>query len=170
MSNLREYPIEYFSNKNFDIPSLKSEIEANVLTNTIMNMVDIGTSVIVVMQNSISEEEVIVLDTVVSSHIGDTLKIYRDIVRRAIEFFQESMIDFAGENVAMGITQAGLTKDVNDYLKNVALYGATGSLYEVVAEINTLISNGIPSEFSPFVTEDRMAVLRDRVLTYLGEI
>jgi hypothetical protein len=68
----------------------------------------------------------------------------------------------------MGITQAGKTRSVADYLKNVMFYGQSGSLYEVLAEINTFESEGYPSDLSPFVTQARMELFKQKIEDYLG--
>lgn len=90
-------------------------------------------------------------------------------VKRAVEFGQELMIRFAGENVALGITQAGKTKEVADYLADVTRYLQTGSLYEVINEIDSLILAGIPSELSPYITQVRMEEFKSKVNNYLTQ-
>lgn len=91
------------------------------------------------------------------------------IVSNAIERGKELLIEFASENVLMGITAAGKTKAVADYLQNIDRYARTGSLYECVNEIDTLIAGEIPVDLSPFVTETRLLNFKQLVLDYLGE-
>lgn len=91
------------------------------------------------------------------------------VVKKAVDFGQDLMIKFAGENVALGITQAGKTKDVADYLADVTRYLQTGSLYEVMNEIDSLILAGIPIELSPFVTQSRMEEFKSKVSNYLAQ-
>jgi len=93
---------------------------------------------------------------------------YKAIIRSAIEFFNEIMTEFAGENISLGITQAGKTKDVADYLADVLRYGQTGSLYEVMSECDRLISEGIPAGLSPFVTETRLTTFKGLIQDYLS--
>lgn len=94
--------------------------------------------------------------------------IYKNIIRQALAFFDELMTEFAGENIALGITQAGKTKDVADYLADVLRYGQTGSLYEVIAECDRLINEGIPAGLSPFVTETRLNSVKALIVAYLS--
>lgn len=95
-------------------------------------------------------------------------EIGKDRVRAAISYGLTLMIDFAGENVGMGITQAGKTKDVSDYLIDVTRYLQTGSMYEVMNEIDRLILAGIPVELSPFVTEARMNAFKAKIVAFLS--
>ena len=92
----------------------------------------------------------------------------RKIVSEAISFGSNLIIDFATENVLMGITQAGKTKEVADYLADVMRYAQSGSLYEVLAEVNRLQTAGLPAELAPFVTTDRMNEFKLKIEQYLG--
>jgi hypothetical protein len=98
----------------------------------------------------------------------DYVSIGKKIVRDAIEFGQELVIDFAGENVALGITQAGKTKEVADYLEDVQRYISSGSLYEVIDQIDDLIANTVPSSLSPFVTDERLLEMKEKIEDYLS--
>ena len=90
------------------------------------------------------------------------------IVSQAIEFGNTLIIEFAGENVALGITQSGKTKDVADYLADITRYCQTGSLYEVANEIDRIISEGIPSELDPFVNQTRLTEFKSKIMSYLS--
>lgn len=90
------------------------------------------------------------------------------IVKSAIDFGNELIIGFAAENVSMGITQAGKTKAVADYLVNVTRYAQTGSLYEVINEINRLSDAGLPSELAPFITQTRLDAFKQKIVNYLS--
>lgn len=91
----------------------------------------------------------------------------KSIVIDAKRFGDDLIITFATENILMGITQAGKTKAVSDYLADVTRYAQTGSLYEVVNEIDRLIALGIPSDLAPYVTTQRMTDFKQKVLGYL---
>lgn len=86
----------------------------------------------------------------------------------AIKFGHNLTVKFATENVLMGITQAGKTKEVSDYLADVTRYCQTGSLYEVINEIDRLIASGIPTNLSPFITVDRLNEFKQSTLDYLN--
>ncbi len=100
--------------------------------------------------------------------LEDPLEPYKNLVSNAISYFKEVQIEFAAENITMGITQTGKTKDVSDYLAPVLRYGQTGSLYEVVNEINSLIAATVPADLSPFVTVARLEAFRDNILAKLS--
>lgn len=90
------------------------------------------------------------------------------IINSAITFGSQLVISFAAENMLLGITQANKTKDVADYLANVLRYIQSGSLYEVINEINRLEAEGLPSELSPFITTPRLLLFKNKVEAYLG--
>lgn len=92
---------------------------------------------------------------------------FKDLVLKAISFGNEMIVLFAAENVMMGITQAGKTKDVADYLASMTRYLQTGSLYEAINEIDRLIASGLPSDLNPFVSESRMLVFKSKITEYL---
>lgn len=89
-------------------------------------------------------------------------------IEAAVQFGNTLMIKFASENVLMGITQAGKTKAVADYLADATRYIQTGSLYEVVHEIDRLLGEGVPSDLSPFITASRMNQIKEDILDYLS--
>lgn len=86
----------------------------------------------------------------------------------AINFGYNNTVAFATENVIMGITQAGKTKLVADYLIDVFRYCQTGSLYEVINEIDRLVLQGIPLELDPFVTQTRLEKFKQDIQDYLS--
>lgn len=117
---------------------------------------------------ALSQGEETQLTNLIAAHAGDTLQNIKVIVNNAIKFFQELMVEYAAENVSMGITQAGKTKEVADYLATVMRYGQSGSLYEVVNEVDVLIAEPPPASIDPFVTVSRLQVLKAKVESYLG--
>ena len=99
--------------------------------------------------------------------LSDPLLPYKTIIENAIEYFNEVMVEFAAENITLGITVAGKTKDVADYLQNILRYGQSGSLYEVIAEVDVLKLAGIPANLSPFVTDARLDAFKQKFVDYL---
>ena len=95
-------------------------------------------------------------------------KAIRKIIQDAIKFGNDIIIEFAAENIAMGITQLGKTKAVADYLADVMRYAQTGSLYEVLAEIQRLEGLGLPADLAPFITTERLALFKGKIQSYLG--
>ena len=106
------------------------------------------------------------IESLLSVHAGNPYRVYEQIISRARKYFDDMLEQFGGENIAMGITVLGKTKEVSDYLVDVSRYGATGSLTEVVNTIDSLIADGVPGELAPFVTEDRLNAFRAKILRF----
>ncbi len=68
----------------------------------------------------------------------------------------------------MGITQEGKTGAVADYLQKLNYYISTASLHQAISEIDTLISNTVPVELDPFVTEARLLEYKAKIQEYLS--
>ena len=169
MSNSIIYQKSQTLKGDINILTLEQEINLLNISKIVKTIVDIGTEFVVVFDDDLSVNEVDSLDSAIAIHNHRTpeeeVKI---IVSNAIKFGQELIIDFASQNVLMGITQAGKTKDVADYLSNLMRYAQSGSLYEVINETNLLISQGLPSDLSPFITESRMNEFKQKVIDYLS--
>lgn len=147
------------------------EIEEVIAESTISSVLDftlvIGPILKLVFLSELDAAEKTTLDGIIASHAGDTLAPYRTIIHNAITFFSEIMEVFAAENITMGITYVGKTKEVADYLQNVLRYGQSGSLYEVINEIDSLKTSGVPAELSPFVTDTRLDNFKAKIVSYL---
>lgn len=154
---------------NVNLTKLQQEIETSNIAKTVMNMVDIGSEFAVVFNEGLSIEEKNILDSIISNHNflspADEVKI---VVSNAITFGNNLIVEFASENVVMGITQAGKTKDVADYLSDLMRYVQTGSLYEVINEVDRLIATGLPVNLAPFITEARLISFKQKILNYLA--
>jgi len=160
--------IQYTKNVDFDIDCLKPDIQAVCNSEQIaVEKIEACSNIISVCYSTEPTQDLKnAIQTIVDNHTS--LLIYKTIISNAMNFGATLKIEFAAENIAMGITQAGKTKAVADYLAKVIVYLDTGSLYEVINEVNSLISEGIPSELSPFVTESRLNTFKAKVQTYLG--
>jgi hypothetical protein len=116
----------------------------------------------------LTPEQLTLAQTVIDSHVHISAEqAVFQIVSNAIAFGNDLIVRFAAENVLMGVTQAGKTKAVADYLVDVMRYAQTGSLYEVINEVSRLQSLGVPSGLSPFVTEQRLEQFKQKIITYL---
>lgn len=166
MTNFKEYKISDTLNNSVDEQQLNSEISERL---TIVNLVISDVNIICVFEDDLSSEDVSFLDGVISSHAGNGLEVYERLVSDSIDFFNKLMINCAAQNVLDGITQAGKTKVVADYFADVMRYGQSGSLFEVINEINSKLSEGVPSELNPFVTEEKLINLRSKTLEFLGQ-
>lgn len=83
-------------------------------------------------------------------------------------FGRTMILDFMVENVELGITQAGKTIPVADYLFNLQRYVESGSLYAAIAEIDRLTNAGVPADLNPFVTAQRLATYKTRIIAFIG--
>lgn len=89
-------------------------------------------------------------------------------INEARIFGNEIIIKAAVENVTMGITQAGKTKEVADLFANLQYYLTTGSLHAGVAEIQRIINLGLDPELEPFVTEERLLSYKTKIEEFLN--
>lgn len=89
-------------------------------------------------------------------------------VNGAADWGVNLILSIAVENVLMGITQAGRTKDVSDYCSTVARYLREGSLYAALSEVTALLQAGAPEELNPFITNDRLTATQGKIKQYLG--
>lgn len=87
------------------------------------------------------------------------------IVQLALSYWQQMVIMFAAENIAMGITQAGKTQLISNALEEVLVYGSQGSLWEAYNALNGVI---ITPEMAPFLTADRIEWMRNQMITVIA--
>lgn len=108
-------------------------------------------------------------DNATPSTFARTLQeIVAEKINQAITFGNGVIVDVTIENVTMGITQSGKTRIVSDYCRALKRYLTEGSLYAALEEIENLKTIGVPSEMSPFVTEDRLNICKTKILTFLS--
>lgn len=90
-------------------------------------------------------------------------------INNAAEFGQDLIVQFAVQNVLAGITQAGKTIAVANYLMPVSYYMNTGSLYAAINEINSLIADtsDAKSALSPFITNQILYDYLNKIQSYL---
>jgi hypothetical protein len=88
----------------------------------------------------------------------------KQAVQGAINFGNQLLVDFAAENIKLGITQDGMTKTVRQNMAEVMSAISTGSLYDAIEEIDA-----IPAEAKDdkYITDERLAVYKQRILDYL---
>ena len=151
----------------FDNRALHNAIAASAIVPEVKRVDLTGDVITIEFDDDLSPGEIATLDGILAAHIGDPVHVYASVVQNAIQFFHDAMVVYAAENITMGITQAGKTKDVSDYLVPVMTYGQTGSLYEVINEIDALIAGTVPGDLSPFVTEARLLAFKQKMVDYL---
>lgn len=92
------------------------------------------------------------------------MSMIQKIVSEAILEGQRLIMEFAAENVAMGITQDGMTSVVRKNLEQVTLALMTGSLYDAITEIR-LIPND--QKDLKYITDARLLQFINKIETYL---
>jgi hypothetical protein len=88
-------------------------------------------------------------------------------IAQAMNFGRSLIIRYASENVLMGITASGKTKAVADCLQQLSYYISSGSLYQAISQIDTLISDGLDESLSPFITEARLNTYKAMIVAFL---
>jgi hypothetical protein len=143
----------------------------------------VGSQVIIVFDDGLSNEQHDALSAIVNGHIklttAESLTIYLD--SQVFPFITNLIRLFAAENIAMGITQAGKAGHVLAlFSKPVAIPNEhfqcslknsfdTGSLYVSLDIIEFFRNN--PNEFdglSPFVTDARLLAMKNKIEQFLG--
>lgn len=112
-----------------------------------------------------------------------TLQYTTKLGDKAEEFGKNIMSKFRGENIAMGITQAGMSGPVISVMTeriDVNLDGhpldvkstvETGTLYEAIKVIDhhiTKAQNGDYDSMTPFITEARLVAMKTAIQDYLN--
>jgi hypothetical protein len=95
----------------------------------------------------------------------EQLTFVKTIIDEAIKFGNELIIEFAAENVVLGITQAGMTTAVRSAAAQVINALQTGSLYDAIQECRAIPSE---SKDSIFVTDARLLQFINKIESKLG--
>lgn len=159
----------YTYSKQVNLEKLTEEILASAILKELKGITSHDGYCFIEFDDALDATEELDLGNIVTAHSGQppAKAAIVDMMRGIMKFSNEMFLDFVSDNIMMGITQAGKTKAVADYLINVERYARSGSLYEVVNEIDALILAGVPAELSPYVTEARLLSLKQQVLDYL---
>ena len=148
---------------------LMKEIKATNIGTKIDYINSDGDNVSIFTKEALTTQEEVDLAAIVNAHVSfDQIAHIKNLLVGAMEFGKNTMLEFATENVAMGITQAGKTKAVLEFLTPVKNAMDTGSLHAVIEEIDNLIEAGIPADLAPFVTDERLTEFKNKVEDYLG--
>ena len=94
-------------------------------------------------------------------------KALENYVNENYEFAFNLQKQFVTENIALGITQLGLTRPVSEYLADIVNDINNTSFYEVITKIDEKINEGVPQELSPVITEERLLNFKNKILEYL---
>lgn len=94
-----------------------------------------------------------------------TQLLINNAVKGAREFGISLLIEFASENVLLGITQAGMTNTVRKKLFQVADACMAGSLKDAITEIKAVPQADYDSTF---ITAQRLTFYMNKIEDYLG--
>lgn len=89
----------------------------------------------------------------------------RKILKAAINFGMELLLDFGSENMEMGITADGMTGHVRKAMAEVTSALMTGSLKDALAEIDSITED---QKDGKYITNERLQEYKQKILDYLG--
>jgi len=96
---------------------------------------------------------------------ADQKKAIEALVAGAIAFGNALMIEFAAQNVGMGITQDSKTADVRRAMANVLNALQTGSLYDAIAEARAIAAE---DKDDKYITDERLLAFVNKIEARLG--
>lgn len=155
-----------FTKNSFDLDSLTHDINHNISLEEGNSLIYIGATGNVITLNFISEPteaQKTQISSIVTSHSNNTAII--DTIQNAIRFGQSIIIEFAAENVAMGITQDGMTKTVRENTTEIVSALTTGSLYDAVTAIKSF--DPLKKD-AKYITDARLIKFLNKIEDYLG--
>lgn len=88
-------------------------------------------------------------------------------VNKARQAFETVINELAGENLIAQITAAGKTQLISDAVREVVYYGSIGSLWEAYAAVERI---KITPEMAPFLTEERKAAFKNRLIEEISKL
>jgi hypothetical protein len=88
------------------------------------------------------------------------------VVKQAQVAWATMVSEFAAENLAMGITQAQAAM-IGAALNQVMIYGSEGSLWLAYAALSNVV---VTPEMAPFLTEDRLAWAKNKMIQVIAQL
>jgi len=95
---------------------------------------------------------------------SDLAKLYSEALTNAIKFGDALVVEFASENMALGITQANKTSSVRKAMSEVLNCLVTGSLYDAMVEVRLIPTE---SKDAIFLSDARLLAFVNKIETYL---
>lgn len=123
-----------------------------------------GTVVEIILSTEPTPELIAIIEAVTPPAVNQ-LDVLTQIVSNAIAFGNKLVTKFAAENIAMGITQEGMTATVRARMTGVLNALQTGSLYDAMIEVRA-----IPPEHKDpkYITNARLLNFINQIEDYLG--
>lgn len=138
--------------------------QLKAIASSVTAFTNTGSSIIVESTQELYSGALAQLDAIVPANIPAQKQV-EALISQAIYFGNQLVIEFAAQNVLMGITQAGMTATVRAVTGSVMLALQTGSLYDAIQECRDIA----PSDMDGvFITEARLLTFVHKIETYLG--
>jgi hypothetical protein len=129
----------------------------------------VGDTVNIIFPEELTQQQIDDLSALVNNHSTEPSS--EDIagykIREATVFGETILKQFTIENVLMGISQAGKTRQLSDYCHKLAHYVSTGSLYAAIEQIDAMILAGLDETLEPFITEARLLEYKAQIQAFL---
>jgi hypothetical protein len=156
----------YEFEKLVNFEKLNSEIKASSLGSFFEGLITSGASLKVVMNAELSTAQQAILSGIIEAHSNSpsVAQIVR-AKREESQAFGKAIFDqFIEENIALGITQLGLTSHVRKVCREVSDAVLSGSLYDAIEEISKLD----PTVLDPIIlSAPRLLYFRNKIENYL---
>lgn len=158
---------EYNYSKYCYSPKLETELKSSSLASKYSYLIISDTQTTVGTISDLTTEEETTLAGLVTAHTAtpSSTEFVRQVIYNSIEFGVSLVIEFATENVLLGITQAGMTTTVRNNMIEVLSAIQTGSLYDARSVLLNLPEE---SKDSTFITNARIIQFVNKIETYLG--
>lgn len=124
----------------------------------------IGAQISIYFNTELTSEQQAQLATIVANHSIQQETITA-IIKSARGFGTEIIVEFATENVMLGITQDGMTGTVRRHCSEVIDCLITGSLYDAINEIKAI---PVENRDSKYLTPERLTKFCNKIEDYLG--
>jgi hypothetical protein len=122
-------------------------------------------NVTVNLSSELTTEQETTLANIVAAHALITnTEAAGAVVEAAMTFGSRLTAEFTAENVALGITQLGLTNHVRKTLREVKDAVETGSLYDAITEIKNIDPLSLDANI---LSASRLLAFRNKIETYL---
>jgi hypothetical protein len=130
----------YNFSKAVNIEKLEDEINASIISTRYDGLTTMGGQLTILTTMALDEAEYSVLEAIVTNHTNtpSIKQIVRQKRQEAQDFGLSIYNTFIEENIALGITQRGLTSHVRKTLSEVSDAVLSGSLYDAIEEIIVL--------------------------------
>lgn len=83
-------------------------------------------------------------------------------------FGMDLLTQISAMQIQQGITAAPNFLDMITYTRNVQVFLSVGQIPACLVELDTLLTAGVPAEYSPYMTTASLTAARTKVAAFLG--